>query len=221
MLFRSPSGVSTVSHASAPSAISQFSPVVQTAYPPASTATPAGGGNAAKTALVGVAIGIGVFALVAVGGGGLYLMRSRGAAAGPVQTMSSAPADPVPAQSEPEVLVELLTPKTGVTLLVDGVVQPVGQLSFARPKPGTTRKLTARADGFKDAELSFDDKTEKVRVELAPDTAESDERPATEPKPAEQKPAEQKPGSDTKPLGGSPAPKPKGPTKVDIPDNPF
>lgn len=219
-----PSAVSTVSHASAPSAISQFSPVVQTAHPPPSVAQPTRGASAAKTALFGVAVGVGVFALVAVGGGSLWVMRSRAnASATPAATASTvAPTETTAAQAE--LRVELVRPTAGVTLLIDNVVQPVGQLTFARPKPGESKKLTARADGFKDAELSFDDKTEKLTVELLPDTAEGEEeeKPIAVDKLPEQKPAvgpapaEQKPSA---PSGDKPA-KPK-PAKIDIPDNPF
>ncbi|MBK8995206.1 MAG: serine/threonine protein kinase [Myxococcales bacterium] len=223
-----PSAVSTVSHASAPSAISQFSPVVQTS-PSQSMARPSGGSSAAKTALFGVAVGVGVFALVAVGGGSLYMLRARShAAAQPAATAGSAAA-PAPASTaaQKEVLVELVTPKSGVTLLVDGVVQPVGQLSFARPAPGVSKKLTARADGYKEGELRFDDKTEKLEIALELDKEESvAEQPIPVEKLAEQKPAEPKSGAPTsggekpsEPAGDKP--KPKGPVKVDIPDNPF
>ncbi|MBK7580390.1 MAG: serine/threonine protein kinase [Myxococcales bacterium] len=220
---------STVSHASAPSTVSQFSPVVQTAYPPSSAARPNAGGGAAKTALLGVAVGVGVFVLIAIGGGGLYVMRTRATAAQPGATPGDTVAPVVSAAAE--VQIQLVTPSSGVTLLVDGVVQPVGQLTFARPAPGAPRKLTARADGYKEAELSFDDKTEKLEVRLEIETAEPEpvekEPSAGKPSvtsqteaPSDSKPStlpEQKPGvaSDQKPA------KPKGPTKVDIPDNPF
>lgn len=218
-----PSAVSTVSHASAPSAISQFAPVVQTAPPPPSVAGRPAGSGAAKTALMGVMIGIGVFVLVIVGGGGLYMVRSRtGAARADTPTASPQPAT-APTR-DAEVRIELVTPKSGVTLLVDGVVQPVGQLMLARPKAGAAKKLTARAEGFKDAELTFDDKTETLTIALEPAPPDAEE-PAAEEKPAD-KPAEQKPAGpapEAKPSApaSSATGKPKGPTKVDIPENPF
>jgi serine/threonine-protein kinase len=219
-----PSAVSTVGPATAPSAISQFYPVVQTAPPP--SAVGGGGAGAAKTAVLGVAIGIGLFAVLALGGGGFWMMRSRAKADTEVRASAQGtPAAPAPAPTpEPEVTVELLSPKSGVRLLVDGVVQPVGQLSFVRPKPGTSRTLTAKADGYKDRELRFDDKTEKLSVTLEKDTEAEDEVPA--PAAADEKPtaAAPDPGARTpaKPEAATQdKPKPKGPTKVDIPDNPF
>ncbi len=224
-----PSAVSTVSHTSAPSAISHFAPVVQTSAPPPSRVGRSSGAGAAKTALVGVAVGVGVFSMLVVGGGGLYVMRSKSSAARANATVTT-PATQTAVEAPPprDVRVELVSPKSGVTLLVDGVVQPVGQLTLPRPTPGAGRKLTARAEGFKDAELAFDDKTEKLEISLVPAAPDEDEpppaaqpaaseSPATEPKPTGAAP-EKKP--ETKPEASGPA-KPKGPTKIDIPDNPF
>lgn len=221
-----PSAVSTVSHASAPSAISQFSPVVQTSTSQ-SMVRPGSGSSAAKTALFGVAIGVGVFALVAVGGGSLYMMRARSHGSVAAAGSAAAPVAAPPPAAEAELRVELVTPKSGVTLLVDGVVQPVGQLSFTRPAPGVSKKLTARADGYKEAELRFDEKTEKLEIVLELDKEEAvAEQPIPVEKLAEQKPAEPKsgapaPAAEKPSTPASDKPKPKGPTKVDIPDNPF
>ncbi|MBI3203513.1 MAG: protein kinase [Myxococcales bacterium] len=215
-----PSAVSTVSHASAPSAISHFAPVVQTAPPPASAAGRPAGSGAAKTALMGVMIGIGVFVVIAVAGGSVYALRSRTSAARADSPASSPPASTAPAL-EPDVRVELVSPKSGVTLLVDGVVQPVGQLTLVRPKPGAPKKLTARAEGYKDVELGFDDKTETLSITLPPAPPEADEPVGAEQKPTEQKPTGPAPEAKPSPPAGGTATKPKGPTKVDIPENPF
>jgi len=152
-----PSSVSTVSHATAPSAVSAAWPMVQTTAP-ASQAGPARGGATAKTALLGVMIGIGVFAVLAVGGGGYYVLRSKARAAA-AQPATSTPEPAVSASAAPEKVAEipvtLVEPTSGVTLLVDGIVQPVGKLSIPTPAPGTKRKLTARALGYQDLELEL------------------------------------------------------------------
>ncbi|MFO0565398.1 MAG: serine/threonine-protein kinase [Polyangiaceae bacterium] len=213
-----PSAPSSVSHASGPSAVSQFSPVVQTAPPPGSTAYSRRGDSAAKTALVGVAAGVLLFLVVAVGGGSLYVMRSRATAAPPPAPPTAVAVEPT-AATAPELRVELIEPKAGVTLLIDGVVQPVGQLTFPRPAPGATRKLTARADGYQELEQTFDDKTEKLDVTLQ---KEADEARAGAPSGAENgRPAEKPAEKPAEPRGKEPQEKPKKPAKVDIPDNPF
>jgi serine/threonine protein kinase len=223
-----PSAVSTVSHATAPSAVSAAWPMVQTTAP-ASQAGPTRGGATAKTALLGVVIGIGVFAVVAVGGGGYYLLRSRARAAAaqpatstPEPALSTSAAGPAAVAEIPVTLVE---PESGVTLLVDGIVQPVGKLSVPRPQPGATRKLTARALGYRDLELKFDASTKDLELKLKKD--EGDEAETDEPEKTAEKPGNAPPPANTgnatsvapaaKPTS---APKPK-PVKPDIPDNPF
>ena len=230
-----PSGVSGVSYQSAPSAVSHIAPVVATA-PPFSAPRPASGSSAAKTALIGVAVGVGVFALVAVGGGSYWVLKSRSRATAAVQPAASTPSvagSPAPAAAIADTRIVLVEPKSGVTLLVDGVVQPVGQLSITRPAPGAERTLTARAAGYKDREFKLESESTSIEItldkdmgEAAQDKAGSAEKPPEATKPSEPaKPAEAaNPSEAAKPEKSSekstPPSKPK-PVKPDIPDNPF
>jgi len=185
-----------------------------------------------------VAIGVGVFAVLAIGGGGYYVMsaKKRAAADSSVSvaatTSGATAATAATPKAAEEIPVSLIEPKSGVTLLIDGVVQPVGKLSVTRPEEGKARKLTARAMGFKDLEIPIDASTKIIEVKLLKDDdAEEDEvEPQDTEKPASASPPSNpvapaapgvgKPAPPTFAPKPTPKPVPK-PVKPDIPDNPF
>jgi hypothetical protein len=206
---------------------------------PSSQVNASSAAGTAKTALIGVAIGVGVFALLALGGGGYLVLRAKTRAAPPAVAAPAVPTATTEAEVKPalvaEIPIKLVEPTNGVTLLLDGVVQPVGKLSVERPKEGATRKLTARALGYLDLETNIDSSTQIVALELKKDTGEQDEQPETESAPeksqepatkaepatAKAEPATAKPSPEPKsstPTASKPKPKP---VKPDIPDNPF
>jgi eukaryotic-like serine/threonine-protein kinase len=222
-----PSGSgSSASHGSAPSAVSHVAPMVATAPPPMSAEQHVGGASPMRTAFVGIGIGLGVFALIAVGGGGLYVIKKRHAAH--AAQMGPPPAAPTlapqPAATLPPTKVRLVKPENGVTLLVDGMVQPVGALDIPRPPAGEVKELTARAPGYEDKTFRIESGTETIDVTLEKADAapeETTERPS-EPAKATTTAKSQPSKPAAAPTAAKPdKPKDTGPVKIDVPDNPF
>ena len=157
--------------------------------------------------------------------------RTVSAASTPVTAPVTASApDPAPGATA-EVSVRLVEPTSGVTLLIDGMVQPVGVLSFARPAAGATKELTARAPGYEEKVFHLDATTESIDVVLEKEdaaTATTAAARAQEPAPKAQPQTKAEPKSgntsqpvETKASAEKPKDKGKGPAKIDVPDNPF
>ncbi len=229
-ISRSSSQISTAG-ISQPSVISQPSAVSQPSASGLSGATYAAPMAApapdttARGALIGIGIGVGVFALLATGA--FFYLRGRSAEATPAAptAVAAQPAQPsaqptatqaaanVENQS-PTIKLVAVTPKDGITFLMDG--KELHELTIERPKKGEVKLLTAKAAGFHDEVLRLDELTpDQLDVLLA----KADE-PKPEPKPTSE-PARPAPVATSQPVQKPPEPKPKKPPKPDIPDNPF
>jgi serine/threonine-protein kinase len=211
---------SSPSNLSHPSSISYVAPMVATSPPPMMT-TPTRGAQTTRNALWGVALGLGVFGLIAVvGGGGYYMISVKGRRAEPTQpdvvpVGGAAAAAPAPVSAAPGgkpaapssaslIQIEFVEPKTGVTLMLDG--QPVkgAKPTIARPKPGGVKLLVVTAEGYKQDTLRIDENTpDQLDLMLVKIQARTEQKPA-------------QPAKESKESKEGPKP-----LKVDIPDNPF
>jgi hypothetical protein len=120
--------------------------------------------------------------------------------------------------SSPTIKLVAVTPKDGITFLMDGKV--LRELAIDRPKKGEVKLLTAKAAGFHDEVLRLDEATpDQLDVLLA-----KSEEPKPEAKP-EAKPEPKAASVAPQPVptekARPPEAKPKKPPKPDIPDNPF
>ncbi|MEZ4224364.1 MAG: serine/threonine-protein kinase [Polyangiaceae bacterium] len=174
----------------------------------------------ARTALIGIGIGVVVFVLA---GAGIFLLRGRGAtppqaaaatvnqpAALPPAPTASAVAKPV-ATASAKIKIVALSPKAGVVFELDGKKLDATEPEVDRPASGRVGLLKVSAAGHHTDTLRIDRDTPALLEVML---AKLDEPAPT----SADKPRDDKPAPGPTPLE---APKPKKPPKVDIPDNPF
>jgi serine/threonine-protein kinase len=219
----SASAIRSVQPITSPSGVGAHTPTPY-GYPPQQMLAPEQDATA-RTALVGIGIGVVMFV---VAGAGIFLLRSRTADGSPAPPAVVAPTATVaarPAQSSAEpakkpppqstkIAVRLVSPKAGVSLELDGKKLSEAEPTLQRPPAGQSALLKVSAAGYHTDTLRLDaDTPDVLEVMLA-----KLEDPAPQ-KPTEQKPAAEKPSGPT-PIETRPT-KPTKPQKVDIPDNPF
>ncbi len=178
-----------------------------------------------RTALLGVAVGLGAFLLI-----GGAIVTAWLAFSGKDEPATLAAVDPptssapltqpsapttaaVTATSASDYITVRTVPVAGVQLQLGDVWLKSGVNQVPRPSPGTTQRLVARAEGYEDLVLNLEFET-PANVDLVL-TARAQAGTPTPPRP--------NPNPTPRPTPTpTPTPKPKpAPKPVDIPDNPF
>lgn len=222
----SASAIRTVQPITSPSGVSAPTPTPY-GYPPQQMLAPEQD-TTARTALVGIGIGVVMFV---VAGAGIFLLRSRtaetapppAAVVAPTATAATQPAQPPANEQLPprsaKIAIRLVSPKSGVSLELDGKKLEDAEPKLQRPAAGQSALLKVSAAGYHTDTLRLDGDTPDVLEVMLAKLDEPAPEKREEQKPAADKPAADKPAGPT-PLETKPS-KPKKPQKVDIPDNPF